>query len=99
MIIHFSSSSFPGADSSSSSDSSSDDSDSDSGSGSDDEDKQKSGQDSNSSMGDSDVESHLLESMKASGPTTFNESIDMPALDTISQPPPPQPVQQSYQPR
>ncbi|EPB71809.1 hypothetical protein ANCCEY_09089 [Ancylostoma ceylanicum] len=43
---------------------------------------------------------HLLESMKASGPTTFNDSIDMPALDAISQPPPPQPLQQnSYQSR
>ncbi|KAL6730628.1 hypothetical protein Aduo_001584 [Ancylostoma duodenale] len=43
---------------------------------------------------------HLLETMKASGPTTFNESIDMPALDAISQPPPPQPLQQnSYQSR
>ncbi|KIH51161.1 hypothetical protein ANCDUO_18755 [Ancylostoma duodenale] len=98
-----SSSSFPGADSSSSSDSSSDDSDSDSGSGSDDEvllDKQKTRRDSNSSMADSDVESHLLETMKASGPTTFNECIDMPALDAISQPPPPQPLQQnSYQSR
>ncbi|ETN81148.1 hypothetical protein NECAME_02190 [Necator americanus] len=94
-----SSSSFPGADSSSSSDSSSDDSDSDSGSGSDDEDKQKTRRDSNSSMADSDVESHLLESMKATVPTTFNESIDMPALDAISQPAS-QPIQQnSYQSR
>ncbi|CAJ0594963.1 unnamed protein product [Cylicocyclus nassatus] len=97
-----SSSSFPGADSSSSSDSSSDDSDSDSGSGSDDESKPKTGGDSNSSSANSDVESQILESMKASGPAPapFNESIDMPALDTISQPPPPQPVQQnSYQSR
>ncbi|KAK6052349.1 hypothetical protein COOONC_10146 [Cooperia oncophora] len=83
-----SSSSFPGADSSSSSDSSSDDSDSDS--GSDDEDQGKN-RDSNSSMADSDVESHLLESMKTStAPVTFSvDSIDMPSLDSISQPPPP----------
>ncbi|KAK6022789.1 hypothetical protein OSTOST_11498 [Ostertagia ostertagi] len=84
-----SSSSFPGADSSSSSDSSSDDSDSDS--GSDDEDRGKNRHDSNSSMADSDVESHLLESMKTSAApsTTFSvESIDMPSLDSISQPPP-----------
>nr|CDJ84608.1 ELL-associated factor domain containing protein [Haemonchus contortus] len=85
-----SSSSFPGADSSSSSDSSSDDSDSDSGSGSDDEDQGKTRRDSNSSMADSDVESHLLESMKTTtAPSTFSaDSIDMPSLDSISQPPP-----------
>ncbi|KAK6030444.1 hypothetical protein OSTOST_03416 [Ostertagia ostertagi] len=71
------------------SDSSSDDSDSDS--GSDDEDRGKNRHDSNSSMADSDVESHLLESMKTSAApsTTFSvESIDMPSLDSISQPPP-----------
>ncbi|KAJ1355920.1 hypothetical protein KIN20_013509 [Parelaphostrongylus tenuis] len=81
-----SSSSFPGAESSSSSDSSSDDSDSDSGSGSDDEGQRRSHRDSNSSMADSDIESHLLESMKTSGQTTLSlENVDMPSNDTISQ--------------
>ncbi|KAE9415426.1 hypothetical protein Angca_004269 [Angiostrongylus cantonensis] len=80
-----SSSSFPGADSSSSSDSSTDDSDSDSGSGSDDE-AQRRSRDSNSSMADSDIESHLLESMKTTGPTTYSvENGDMPSTDSVSQ--------------
>ncbi|KJH42475.1 hypothetical protein DICVIV_11533 [Dictyocaulus viviparus] len=78
-----SSSSFPGAESSSSSDSSSDGSDSDSGSRSDDEVQQRSRRDSNSSMGDSDVESHLLESMKSTGSATFTIG-DMPSIDTIA---------------
>ncbi|WKX90992.1 hypothetical protein Q1695_009664 [Nippostrongylus brasiliensis] len=91
-----SSSSFPGAESSSSSDSSSDDSDSDSGSGSEDEERRKPRRDSNSSMADSDVENHLLESMKASAPPAFStESIDMPSLDSISQPPPQHPPSHS----
>ncbi|VDL74006.1 unnamed protein product [Nippostrongylus brasiliensis] len=90
------SSSFPGAESSSSSDSSSDDSDSDSGSGSEDEERRKPRRDSNSSMADSDVENHLLESMKASAPPAFStESIDMPSLDSISQPPPQHPPSHS----
>ncbi|VDO73632.1 unnamed protein product [Heligmosomoides polygyrus] len=85
-----SSSSFPGADSSSSSDSSSDDSDSDSGSGSDNEERRKNRRESNSSMADSDVESHLLESMKttAAAPPAFSADIDMSSLDSIAQPPP-----------